>query len=112
MYDRKAHCLTTFMFNGKMEAVGGIISAKMSMVYQNELQGQKTKNRYLCLNITVEGGADAKDIAGKVAGANEKLESLKGTLDKFQSRLDKADLFEMVTNPEQGLKPANPEHLS
>ena len=103
-YDRKAHCLTTFMFNGKMEAVGGIVSAKMSMVYQNELQGTKTKNRYLCLNITAEGGADAKEMGEKVAGLNGKLEGMKETLDKFQGRLDKADLYEMVTNPEQGLK--------
>ena len=98
-YDRKAGCLSTFLFNGKLEAVGGIVKADVSMVYQNELK----KNRYLCLNVTVEGGMDTKAITEKANGLNGKLGDLQKKLNEFQSKLDKADLYQLVTNPQQGL---------
>ena len=103
-YDRQNNCLSTFMFNGDLKAVGGIINAKASLIYENQkTQGGATQNRYLCLNVTVEAGADTKALIADVTKANAALESLKGTLDKFQENVD--DIAnKMVVNPTQGLK--------
>ena len=103
-YDKQNKCLSTFMFNGHLKAVGGIINADASLIYENQkTQGGITQNRYLCLNVTAEAGADTKALIADVTKANAALESLKGTLDKFQANVD--DIAnKMVVNPTQGLK--------
>ena len=88
VYDSKNKCLSTFMFNGKMEAVGGMIKADCSLVYENQIVNQVTKNRYLVLNVTVEAGMDTKGIMDKLDKVNAQLESLKGKLDEFQGKID------------------------
>jgi len=103
-YDKKNKCLSTFMFNGDLKAVGGIIKAEASLIYENQkTQAGTTQNRYLCLNVTVEAGADTKSMIESVTKANASLAQLKGTMDKFQANVgDVAN--KMVINPSQGLK--------
>ena len=110
-YDRQAKCLSTFLFNGKLKAVGGIIKADVSLVYEN--QRKKTSqegrtvyrpvNRYLCLNLTAEAGLDTSDLKDQITGLNDKLASIKEKLDDFQANLDKVNLAK-YTHPQQGLK--------
>ncbi|MBR1787604.1 MAG: BspA family leucine-rich repeat surface protein [Bacteroidaceae bacterium] len=102
-YDKQNKCLSTFMFNGHLEAVGGLINADASLIYENQKAGGTTKNRYLCLNVTVEAGADTKALIAEVTKANAALESLKDKMDQFQGKVD--DIAnKMTTNPMQGLK--------
>lgn len=111
-YDRQAHCLSTFLFNGKLEAVGGMINAGVTLTYLNEKTKTTTegkisytsKNRYLCLNVTCEGGIDSKALVDKVTGANEHLASIQEKLNEFQGKLDKVDIRGVVTNPQQSMK--------
>ena len=109
-YDKKNKCLSTFMFNGDLKAVGGIIKADASLIYENQKnQAGVTQNRYLCLNVTVEAGADTKALIADVTKANAALESLKEQMDKFQANVD--DIAnKMVTNPMQGLKQLSGEY--
>ena len=110
-YDRQAHCLSTFLFNGTLKAVGGIVDANVTLTYQNEkvktsANGQTSytsKNRYLCLNVTCEGGIDSKALIEKVTGANEHLASIQEKLKDFQGAMDKVDIKEVVVNPEQSM---------
>ena len=103
-YDKKNSCLSTFMFNGDLKAVGGIINAKASLVYENQKnQAGVTQNRYLCLNVTVEAGADTKALIADLTKANAALKSLKDQMDEFQGNVD--DWANKLTvNPSQGLK--------
>ena len=102
-YDRKNKCLSTFMFNGHLEAVGGLINADASLIYENQKSGSTTKNRYLCLNVTMEAGADTKALIASVEKANAALAALKDKMEEFQANVD--DIAnKMVVNPMQGMK--------
>lgn len=61
VYDKKHKRLTTFMLDGKVDAMAGLVSSKASIVYQND-----DESKYLRLNVTVDAKADA--IANKYAG--------------------------------------------
>ena len=104
VYDRKNKCLSTFMFDGKVNAIGGIVKAEASLVYENvKNTSGKTLNRYLTLNITVEAGWDTSDIVGRIAELNSSLASIKGKLDEFQKEVD--GVYKRITEaPRQGLK--------
>ncbi len=82
-YNREKDCLSTFMFNGRVEVVGGMVKADCSLIYENNDQ-----ERYLCLNITVESGLDTNGIAKKLAKANEELKAMKDKLNTFQGDVD------------------------
>ena len=82
-YNREKNCLSTFMFNGRVAVVGGLVKADCSLIYENNDQ-----ERYLCVNITVESGLDSNDIAKKLAGANAALEDMKGKLDTFKGEVE------------------------
>ena len=103
VYDRKNKCLSTFMFDGKVEAVGGIINAEASLIYENvKSPAGKTLNRYLTLNITAEAGWDTSDLVGRIAELNTSLKSVKEQLDKFQSEVD--GVYKHITEaPMKGL---------
>ena len=89
VYDRKNSCLSTFKFDGNVQALGGMINSDVRLVYENSKDGAgNTLERYLCLNITVEAGWDASKISDAVNELNASLESIKDKLDEFQSEVD------------------------
>lgn len=100
VYDSKNNCMSTFMLDGNMKAVGGMIKADCTLIYENEKNlGGKTQNRYLCLNVTVEAGADTKALIDRVKKANAALEALQGKLNDFQKELDPQQLYKRVISP-------------
>lgn len=120
VYNRKSKRLSTFMFNGNLEAVSGIVKADVSLIYEHttmnqakvaegpvdtkEAKVEKTKDRYLCLNVTVEFGLDSDKLKDKVLGANSKLLEVKANMDAFQANLDKVNLDNLGKEaPKQGL---------
>ncbi len=89
VYDRHYDCLSTFMFNGKLAAISGMIKADVSLVYQNDKdKAGNTTERYLCLNITTEFGIDSSHLEESITGANSKLQSIKEKLAEFQKEVD------------------------
>jgi len=104
VFDTKNNCFSTFMLNGNIKAVDGLVKADCSLIYENEKNNAGvTQNRYLCLNVTVEAGADTKELIAKVTKANEALESLKTKMDEFQAELDPSQIYQQVKNPTSGL---------
>ena len=103
VYDTENDCFSTFMLNGNVQAVGGLVKADCSLIYENEMIGGKSQNRYLCLNVTVEAGADTKELIAKVTKANAALEALKTKMEDFQKELDPKEIYQRVKNPESGL---------
>lgn len=122
VYNKETKRLSTFMFNGNLEAVSGIVKAEVSLIYEHTTMNQskteegpvdastakdkeeKTKDRYLCLNVTVEFGLDSDKLKEKILGANAKLLDIKDKMDEFQSNLDKVDLNSLgMSAPQQGL---------
>ena len=102
VYDSYNKCLSTFMLNGKVEAVGGMIKAECSLIYENEKNtAHETVNRYLCLNLTVEAGMDSNALLDKVKGMNASLEKLQGKLDEFQGEID--GVYQRVKNASSGM---------
>ncbi len=98
VYDRKNKCLSTFMFDGKVNAVGGMVKADASLVYENIPQ-----TRYLTLNVTVEAGWDTGDLTSRIAELNAGLKSVKDKLDDFQKEVD--GVYKHITEaPMKGLK--------
>lgn len=45
VFDTDNNCFSTFMLNGKLEAVSGMIKADCSLIYENEVDHGKTINR-------------------------------------------------------------------
>ena len=104
VYDTDNKCFSTFMLNGNIKAVSGMIDAKCSLIYENEKDNAgKTANRYLCLNVTAELGADTKALIEKVKKANAALEKLQDKLNEFQADLEKSEIYQRVTSCESGL---------
>ena len=104
VYDSTNDCFSTFMLNGNLQAVGGLVKADCSLIYENEKNNAgKTRNRYLCMNLTVEAGADSKALLEKVTKANSALEALQNKMNEFQASLDPKELYQKVLNPQSGL---------
>ena len=120
VYNKRSKRLSTFMFNGNLEAVSGIVKAEVSLIYEHttmdekavaegpvdtkDAKVEKTKDRYLCLNVTVEFGLDSDKLKDKILGANSKLLEVKANMDSFQANLDKVNLDNLgMKAPKQGL---------
>jgi len=70
--------LTSFVFNGKMKALDGMVDADASIVYQNNKTDQ-----YLALNVTVDAKCDAGEVAKKI---DETTKKFKEKLDKLKEK--------------------------
>ena len=94
VYNRKRKCLSTFNMTGNVKGVGGIINAKMTLVYENS-----ESDRYLQLNITMDASLSAESVAGAMDSFGANLGTIKDQMqmlagDKFQ---------EIITDCKQGL---------
>nr|MCR5181268.1 hypothetical protein [Bacteroidaceae bacterium] len=74
IYDKKKKRLTSFVLNGHMEALDGMIDADASIVYHHD-----DNDQYIALNVTVDAEADASELAG----------SIQKYTNQFQSQIDK-----------------------
>ena len=89
VYDKEGNngkgCLTTFLFKGNVEALSGMVDAKVQLLYQND-----DKDRFLSLDITVEATSDnLKGVVGEfMQKANAELERMQEQLDEFQANLE------------------------
>ena len=70
--------LTSFVFNGKLKAVDGMVDGDASIVYQNDMQDQ-----YLALNVTVDAKCDAGALAKKIEETTQKF---KDKIDKLKEK--------------------------
>lgn len=70
--------LTSFVFNGHMEAVDGMVDADASIVYHHD-----NTDQYLALNVTVDAKADASELAGNIQAVTNKFQ---GKLDKLKEK--------------------------
>lgn len=70
VYDKEHKRLTTFMLDGNVSAMAGLVNSRASIVYQNDDQ-----SKYLRLNVTVDATADglAKKYAGEIMKYTEQL---------------------------------------
>ena len=90
VYDSTNKRLTTFMFDGTLKAVSGMVNAKASIVYQHD-----DIDQYFALNITVDASADGA-VASKLY--NSEYNRLSNTMKKLNSGYTKA-----VSNATGGL---------
>ena len=106
VYDRKKSRLSTFMFNGHVEAVGGIINSDVSLIYENsydESVNPTVGERYLCLNITLNSGFSNSSLGGSIQKANKYLEEMQEDLNRFGENLGNLVDKEVRTGIEQTL---------
>lgn len=70
VYDKEHKRLTTFMLDGNVSVMAGLVNSRASIVYQNDDQ-----SKYLRLNVTVDAKADglAKKYAGEITKYTEQL---------------------------------------
>lgn len=70
VYDKEHKRLTTFMLDGNVSAMAGLVNSRASIVYQNDDQ-----SKYLRLNVTVDATADglAKKYAGEITKYTQQL---------------------------------------
>ena len=109
VYDRKRKCLSTFQFLGNVNALSGLIDSDVRLIYVNEGgEGEmvnRTRNRYLCLNITTTIGIDTSDLTEAISNATGELAAMKEELDAFNSQLSK-----FTDNPYGSLKEMNSDY--
>lgn len=78
-YDSEHNSLTRFMFTGDLKAVGGLVDAKATILYEyNDM------TQYFALNITAEAGLSGDKALESVLGEN-----MKGFSDKLSELNDK-----------------------
>lgn len=113
VYDKEHNRLSTFVFNGKVEALSGLLSADANLVYEHN-----DNDNYLQLDVTVDGKADTDDIAKKITGANNSFEGLKSQLDSSYKGLKKLvpkgsfkEMEDIEGKPEEQKKQKNGEEL-
>ena len=82
VYNKKANCLSTFLFKGNVKAVNGIVNANMTLLYENN-----SKDRFLQLDITVESSLEMSHLEEYVTDANSVLGDLQKDLNKFKKDL-------------------------
>ncbi|MBQ7495121.1 MAG: hypothetical protein IJT75_05100 [Bacteroidaceae bacterium] len=78
IYDKDNNRLTSFVFNGFLFAVDGMIDAFASLAYHND-----DTDQYLALNVTVDAKADASELAGKI---QEEADKFKGKIDALKEK--------------------------
>lgn len=97
VYDSKNKRLSTFIFNGKVQAINGLVNANANLVYENN-----NSNKYLQLDITVDATADSEKILNSMTGVNSSLSSLKSKLNSsyksLTKKLPKGSLTDMNDN--------------
>ena len=84
VYDSKNKRLSTFIFNGKVQAINGLVNANANLVYENN-----NSSKYLQLDITVDATADSEKILNSMTGVNSSLSSLKSKLNSSYKSLTK-----------------------
>lgn len=84
VYDRKNDCLSTFLLQGKVQALDDLVNAKANILYQHD-----NTNQYLAIDITVDAKADEKKLAEKIGGKEsfQSLSDLKTRLNSSYSKL-------------------------
>ena len=90
VYDKYNNRLTSFVFNGHMEAVDGMIDADASIVYHHD-----NTDQYLALNVTVDAKVDASELAGSIQA---QASTFKDQLDKLKEKA-----FPLVKDVKDGL---------
>ena len=114
VYDSKNKRLSTFIFNGKVQAINGLVNANANLVYENN-----NSNKYLQLDITVDATADSEKILNSMTGVNSSLSSLKSKLNSsyksLTKKLPKGSLTDMNDNqgtPDKSKSGKTGENLS
>lgn len=88
VYDKEKSRLSTFMFNGKVKCLAGLIDSKVSLIYENN-----ESDKYFQLNVTADVSANGavKEFADKVTkeigGLTDKLKELN---DEFEGVISDA----------------------
>ncbi len=86
VYNRSRRCLSTFLFQGGVKALTGMIKADMKLLYLNDPQ-----DRFLSLDITAEtslaGGALGDKLRQLGQECSQELEVIQKDLDKFKEDL-------------------------
>ena len=90
VYDKYNNKLTSFVFNGHMEAVDGMIDADASIVYHHD-----NTDQYIALNVTVDAKVDASELAGSIQA---QASTFKDQLDKLKEKA-----FPLVKDVKDGL---------
>lgn len=83
IYDKKNSRMSHLELNGELEAVGGIIHSKASLIYENN-----DADRYLCMNLTVHAGLDSDELANNLTAFSNELKAIQEELNEFQSQVD------------------------
>ncbi len=114
IYDSKNKRLSTFIFNGDISAVSGLVTAKANIVYENN-----NTSRYLQVDITVDAKADADKVVSAVTGSSQSLSTLKKQLNSAYKTLQKKDptgslkdMDEKDGNPDKSKASKNGESCS
>ena len=71
VYDKSNKRLTTFMFEGSLKAVSGLVDSKASIVYQHD-----NTDKFFALNVTVDVKADGAKLAKQYAGEYSRVGDL------------------------------------
>ncbi len=82
IYDKKNSRMSHFEFNGDISAVGDIVHAKASIIYENN-----DADRYFCMNLTMTVGLDSDAMVRQLGSISNELSALKNELDKFQGSI-------------------------
>lgn len=114
VYDSKYKRLSTFLFNGKVSAVSGLVSADANLVYENN-----NSTKYLQLDITVDAKADTEKIVNALTSANSSLGDLKKKLNSAYKSVQKLapkgslkDVDDKQGTPDKSKAPSKGESLS
>lgn len=86
VYDSKNKRLSTFLFQGKIQAVEGLVKADVNVLYQHD-----NRDQYFKLDITVDASADGEKLAQKVGGSStmKSLSDLKTKLNSSYKKITK-----------------------
>ncbi len=83
VYDQEHDRLTTFMLNGNVEAVSGLVNSKASVVYQHD-----DNDQYFAINVSVDAKADGTELAKKYADEYGALGNMMKSLNsKYETAL-------------------------
>lgn len=95
VYNRKRNCLTNFTLTGRLVALGGIVNANASIVYENN-----DLDKYFQINITVDATLSAESMVGALTEFGGGLGSIK---EQLETLVGKANLKEVVAGAKDGL---------
>lgn len=83
VYDSKYNRLSTFLFQGKLQAVEGLVKADVNVLYQHN-----NSDQFFKLDVTVDASADGEKLAQKV-GSSTTMKSLSDLKTKLNSSYKK-----------------------